>query len=248
MDVFLVPLGPERHELYCEPSDDDETAADTGAPAPGFFSRMRRRFTEMLRAAEAARARRARGEYDPIDTWWERTRARVLAKVADAVAEQRLLWHLRHLDGRQPLPSVRHDRRAGARDHACLDGPRSRPPLPLAGHRCAAHARPRRGALRSCPARTSSGYYFAFRVVGHYLSWRAREQGLDAVTWTTAPCDPADRAAGRAPSGAAAARRAHRRTGGAPAAAAPGVVRQSHLLAGVGRRAAAGRRRLTDGA
>jgi len=95
MDVFLVPLGAERHELYCEPSDDDEKAAENAA-TPGFFARMRRRFSEMLRAAEAARARRARGEYDPIDTWWERTRARVLAKVADAVAEQRLLWHLRH--------------------------------------------------------------------------------------------------------------------------------------------------------
>src|SRR4051812_46411856 len=100
MDVFLVPLGPERHELYCEPSEDDEASVDTAAPAPGFLARMRRRFTEMLRAAEAARARRARGEDGPIDTWWERPRARVLAKVAAAVAEQRLLWPLR------PLPAA----------------------------------------------------------------------------------------------------------------------------------------------
>ena len=85
MDVFLVPLGTERHELYCEPSDDDEATADTGAAAPGFFSRMRRRFSEMLHAAEAARARRARGEYDPIDTWWERARARVLRSALASV-------------------------------------------------------------------------------------------------------------------------------------------------------------------
>jgi hypothetical protein len=34
------------------------------------------------------------------------------------------------------------------------------------------------------------GYYFAFRVVGHYLSWRGAKQALEVVTWTTAPCDP----------------------------------------------------------
>jgi len=188
MDVFLVPLGAERHELYCEPSDDDEAAADTGAPAPGFFARMRRRFTEMLRAAEAARARRARGEYDPIDTWWERTRARVLAKVADAVAEQRLLWHLRHHTA------------------ACLQHPSD-----MTGERAleimrASMVRDRdrhfrwllidaflmllSAALVIVPGPNVLGYYFAFRVVGHYLSWRGARQGLDVVTWTTAPCDP----------------------------------------------------------
>ena len=34
------------------------------------------------------------------------------------------------------------------------------------------------------------GYYFAFRVVGHYLSRKGAKQGLDVVTWTTSPCDP----------------------------------------------------------
>jgi Mitochondrial K+-H+ exchange-related len=189
MDVFLVPLGTERHELYCEPSDDDEVAADAGAAAPGFFSRMRRRFSEMLRAAEAARARRARGEHDPIDTWWERTRARVLAKVADAVAEQRLLWHLRH--------------HTAARLHH---------PSDMAGERALeimrqSMVRDRDRHLRwlvidallmvvlgvglfFIPGPNVIGYYFAFRVVGHYLSWRGARQGLAAVTWTTAPCDP----------------------------------------------------------
>ena len=31
------------------------------------------------------------------------------------------------------------------------------------------------------------GYYFAFRVVGHYLSWRGARQGLDVVAWTAEP-------------------------------------------------------------
>jgi len=45
-------------------------------------------------------------------------------------------------------------------------------------------------ALVVVPGPNVIGYYFAFRVVGHYLSWRGARQGLDAVTWTTAPCDP----------------------------------------------------------
>ncbi len=189
MDVFLVPLGVERHELYCEPSDDDETAAGAEASAPGFFARMRRRFTEMLHAAEAARARRARGDHDPIDTWWERTRARVLAKVADAVAEQRLLWHLRH------------------HTTACLHHPTDMTAERALAIMRASMIRDRDRHVRwlvidallmlvlgvglfFVPGPNVIGYYFAFRVVGHYLSRKGATHGLDVVTWTTVPCDP----------------------------------------------------------
>jgi hypothetical protein len=188
MDVFLVPLGAERHELYCEPSDDDEAAAGSAASAPGFFSRMRRRFTEMLRAAEAARARRARGEYDPIDTWWERTRARVLAKVADAVAEQRLLWHLRHHTiARLHHPSDMTAERALEIMRASMIRDRDRHFRWLL---IDAFLMLLSAALVVVPGPNVLGYYFAFRVVGHYLSWRGARQGLDVVTWSTAPCDP----------------------------------------------------------
>jgi len=186
MDVFLVPLGPERHELYCEPLDDDE--ADAGAPPPGFFSRMRRRFSEMLRAAEAARARRARGEYDPIDTWWERTQARIMAKVADAVAEQRLLWHLRRLTAAHLYhPSDMTSEQALTIMRASMVRDRDRHFRWLM---IDAFLLLLSGALVVVPGPNVLGYYFAFRVVGHYLSWRGARQGLDAVTWTTAPCGP----------------------------------------------------------
>ena len=184
-----MPLGTERHELYCEPLEDDAATAEAGAPAPGFFGRLRRRFSEMLHAAEAARARRARGEYDPIDTWWERTRAKVMARIADAVAEQRLLWSLRHQAAvRLFHPSDMTSERAlelmrasmvRDRDHhfrwliidavlMAITGP----------------------GLFFVPGPNVIGYYFAFRVVGHYLSWKGAKQGLDAVSWSTAPCDP----------------------------------------------------------
>ena len=188
MDVFLVPLGAERHEWYCEPSEDDEAAAGTEAPAPGFFARMRRRFIEMLHAAEAARARRARGEYDPIDTWWERTRARVLAKVADAVAEQRLLWHLRHHTAACLYrPSDMTSERALAMMRASMVRDRDRHFRWLL---IDAFLMILSAALVVVPGPNVLGYYFAFRVVGHYLSWRGARQGLDVVAWTTAPCEP----------------------------------------------------------
>ena len=181
-----MPLGTERHELYCEPSEDDAAAAD--APAPGFFARMRRRFSEMMHAAEVARARRARGEHDPIDTWWERTRARVLAKVADAVAEQRLLWHLRHhTAARLHHPSDMTAERALEIMRASMVRDRDRH---LRWLMIDAVLLILCGALVIVPGPNVLGYYFAFRVVGHYLSWKGAKQGLDAVTWTTSPCDP----------------------------------------------------------
>lgn len=184
-----MPLGSGRHELYCEPSDDDETAAGEAGEGPGFFARMRLRFSEMLRAAEVARARSARGEHDPIDTWWERARAWMLAKVADAVAEQRLLWHLRHV--------------ASAR----LQHPPDMPPETALGIMRASMVRDRDRHFRwlvidallmvvlgaglfFVPGPNVLGYYYVFRVVGHYLSWKGAKQGLDGVTWTTAACDP----------------------------------------------------------
>jgi hypothetical protein len=189
VDVFLVPLGAERHELYCEPSDDDETAAAADAPAPGFFARLRRTFTETLRAAELARARRARGEYDPIDTWWERTRARVLAKVADAVAEQRLLWHIRNCAEARlfhPPDMAPEQARALMRDSMVRDRDRHFRWLVIDSFLMVVLGI----GLFFVPGPNVIGYYFAFRVVGHYLSWRGARQALDAVTWTTAPCDP----------------------------------------------------------
>ena len=183
-----MPLGSGRHELYCEPSDDDETTAGDAA-GPGFFARMRLRFSEMLRAAEVARARSARGDYDPIDTWWERGRAWVLAKVADTVAEQRLLWHLRHETAARlhhppdmtPETALETMRTSMTRDRdrhfrwLVIDAVL----MVVLG-----------AGLFFVPGPNVLGYYWVFRVVGHYLSWKGAKQGLDGVSWTTAPCDP----------------------------------------------------------
>ena len=41
------------------------------------------------------------------------------------------------------------------------------------------------GALFLLPGPNFVAYYFAFRMVGHYLSLRGARQGLDAVQWTS---------------------------------------------------------------
>src|SRR4029453_5321620 len=46
MDVYLVPIGRERYELYCEVPEEPEEAMDE-APA-GFGKRMRQPFSAFL--------------------------------------------------------------------------------------------------------------------------------------------------------------------------------------------------------
>jgi hypothetical protein len=105
--------------------------------------------------------------------------------VAESIAEQRLLWHMR----RQHEAVIVH-------------------PVDLAGD--AAETTVRRamqvdfekhrrwlvidsvlmvlsGALILVPGPNVLGYYFAFRVVGHYFSMRGARQGLGAVVWRHRP-------------------------------------------------------------
>ena len=46
------------------------------------------------------------------------------------------------------------------------------------------------GLLILIPGPNILGYYFAFRVVGHYFSVRGARNGLDRVTWTQTPSEP----------------------------------------------------------
>src|SRR4029450_9071449 len=91
MDVDLVRVAAERYELYCEVPDEPE------APEPeeptGFFRRLKARFTAML--AEAERERRLGRTERPAGGWRPRPKPRAMRWVAESIAEQRLLWHLR---------------------------------------------------------------------------------------------------------------------------------------------------------
>src|SRR6187401_490037 len=96
MDVHVIPLGRERYELYCE-SPAPVAPGEAGEESGSWFSRLRQRFTYMVREAET---RESGGADQGVEgSWWDRVQARLLAWVAERVAEQRLLWNLRHETG-----------------------------------------------------------------------------------------------------------------------------------------------------
>jgi hypothetical protein len=212
MDVYLVPVGADRHELYCEvPDEEDDSSADEiadeksasgaistpdgfGARAwaiarrvlfvpqiTGFFRRLRLRFREML--AEAERERR-QGRATAVEGGWlARIRTRTMRWVAESIAEQRLLWHLRRqTEACLYYPDDLDETRGMEMLRAQLsrDFDKHRFWLAIDGLLFVAS-----GLLALVPGPNMLAYYFAFRLVGHYLSLRGARQGLSGVTWRT---------------------------------------------------------------
>jgi hypothetical protein len=182
MDVFLVPVGASGHELYCEVPD--------GPPdpeaAPGFFRSLKRRFQEMIAAAEEERRARMSGALtEEPSSWWGRLKGRTLRWAAEAIAEQRLLWHLRRcprarLDYPDDMPETEARdtlRRQLTRDY---DKHRRWFVVDLLGFIAS-------GVFMLVPGPNVLAYYFAFRFVGHYLSMRGARQGLDSTEWEYCP-------------------------------------------------------------
>jgi hypothetical protein len=179
MDVFLVPVAEDRYELYCEEPDEPEQPSDP--PPSGFFRRMAHRFREMLAEAERDR-RREPGEAAPAPQGaMARLKGRALRWVAESIAEQRLLWQLRRrTDACLMYP---HDLREA---HALeilkrqlgRDFERHRFWLAIDSIGLVGSA-----VLMLLPGPNIVAYYFAFRIVGHYLSVRGARQGLTRLTW-----------------------------------------------------------------
>jgi hypothetical protein len=187
MDVYLVPTGVERYELYCEVPDEPVSETETEADPPrGVIQRLRHRFTETI--AEAERQRRHGRPSDEEAGWMSRTKARVMRWVAESIAEQRLLWHMRH----QTAACLFHpDDVDASRAVAVLRG--------QLGHDYDRHRKwliidslglIASGLLMLVPGPNLLAYYFAFRLVGHYLSMRGARCGLDVVAWRTEESAP----------------------------------------------------------
>lgn len=184
MDVFLVPVGVERYELYCEV--EDEPMESPSEPPKGFFRRLKFRFTEML--AEAERERR-HGLGDRVPTgWWAKSRARMMRWVAESIAEQRLLWTMRrqtagsfyHPDDMPEARAVELFRKQLNRD---FDKHQFWLIIDSLGFIAS-------GLVMLVPGPNLLAYYFAFRLVGHYFSLRGAKQGLRAITWTNVASQP----------------------------------------------------------
>jgi hypothetical protein len=185
MDVFVIPIGRDRYELYCEASVDAE-AADS-LPPTGLIGRLRQRFSVLLRAADERQHARADAPAEPR-SWLGRVQDRTLGWVAQRIAEQRLLWNLRrHTTAVAAHPEdMTFDqvltliRRTLQRDYE-----RHRMWLVIDSVGLIAS-----GPLALIPGPNVLAYYFAFRVVGHWLSMRGAAQGIHRISWSGRPCPP----------------------------------------------------------
>lgn len=178
MDVYLVPVAADRYELYCE--EQEELPPDDAVP-DGFVKRTLHRVR--LTVAEAERARHEEPSADaPPKTFVARIKARLLRYVAESIAEQRLLWHLR---GCAESSLVHPDdvgegqARELVRRHLNRDFERHRFWLAIDSLGLIGSA-----VLALLPGPNLVAYYFVFRIVGHFLSVRGARQGLVKTQWT----------------------------------------------------------------
>jgi hypothetical protein len=186
MQVFLIPIGPDRYEPYFEPADRAEDAAP--ASDQGFIARLRRRLADMLREAEEERHRRqevyAGESRASLLTRW---RKRIMRWIVERAAEQRLLWHLRtataatlHVPDDLAADEALRLLRAGLE----RDADRHFRWF-IVNLICLAIA----GLFFFIPGPNLIGYFFTFTTVGHLLAWRGAARGGTQVTWEVAPND-----------------------------------------------------------
>lgn len=192
MEVYLVPIGAERYELYCEVPDEPEGVQEADATDPGRRwspIAMGRRVLRWLKlqfhhvVADAERERR-RSRTEPLTGgWWARAKHRGMRWIAESIAEQRLLWHLRrqsqatlfHPDDLPSAEAIAFLRKQLGRDFDKHQFWLIFDTLGLLGS----------FLLVPIPGPNPFLYYFGFRVVGHYLSLRGARQGLNVTSWTT---------------------------------------------------------------
>jgi hypothetical protein len=180
MDVYLVPVGPDRYECYYEAAEQDET--EEPVEGQGFFARMRAKFNDQLKEAEEARHEKA---IDPPTTFFGRVQKTTMRWIAERIADQRLLWHLRKMDVAtlhvsEDLPTADADKIRRANFKWDADHHRNR----LILHSLALIAAV---PVALVPGPNVLGYFFTFTVVGHYLSWRGAVKGLHETAWTIVP-------------------------------------------------------------
>lgn len=180
MDVYFLPVGPDRYQLYCNEAGDPEDLAGGEQPA-GRFAALFQRFKETLAQAEEQRLRADEPQPDRGRSWTERIKDRSLAWLAERIAEQRLLWRLRNVSEATlhfPDDMSGDDAQARARHELQCEADRHLKWLVIDGALLVAS-----GAFFFVPGPNVIAYYFGFRAVGHYLSRRGARHALSEVTW-----------------------------------------------------------------
>jgi hypothetical protein len=187
MDIYLVPAGRRRYELYCEV--EDRRPAEDGGGRPGWRAALSRQFHRGLAFLESERRERlARKAAAAERTRMQRLRDRVLGWLAERVAEQRLLWFLRGEHGvtaYHPDDVTAADADRGVRGELRRDGRRH-----LAWMVVDALVYLASLPLTPIPGPNILALYFSFRAIGHLLSWMGARHGLRRVGWTYVASGP----------------------------------------------------------
>jgi hypothetical protein len=176
-------VSPEAYQLYVEVPSAPITPDTT--PPSGWIARQIQRFKVTLAEAEEERLRRERGEPAAATGLW-RT---FLGRIAEAIAEQRLLWYLRNqtrvtlqhpdlMTGEAAIAELRREFAKDAGRHRrwmLIDGLVTLITGPL---------------FFFVPGPNVVSWYFTFRTIAHFLSWRGARKGLTAIVWDARPCGP----------------------------------------------------------
>jgi hypothetical protein len=179
VNVYLVPAASDRYALYCEvrsPAPVAEGRADT------LRGRLLAGFRRLVDEGEAEPHRPPTSDESTMG----RVRRLVARRIAEAVAEQRLLWHLRHETAVRLLhPHDLSSEQGIELAHKLIA-------VDFAKHRRWSIL----DALITCitgpvfffvPGPNVVSWYFAFRAVGHYFAMRGAEQGLSHASWVGVP-------------------------------------------------------------
>ena len=187
--VYLVPIGPAGYELFCESAEIEEVDPAEGArPGGRFYARFRSMMAEVQEQRRARRLAEVPADPGTPQPWPIRLRNTVVGWVAEAIAEWRLLWHLRKqaavelvhpadLDGDGALAVTRRRLGSDAEHHLRRLFTSTLLALLL-------------GLLFFVPGPNVLGYYFGFLAVGHLLAWRGARHGLERVQWRTRASEP----------------------------------------------------------
>lgn len=190
MDVFVIPIGPERYELYGEqPAEED----DLGEPPSGLIARLRQKVSAAIRAAEERRHRKHPTHEEPKG-FIGRTQDRMMAWAVERMAEQKLLWSLRGETSAtiaHPQDMTFDEVLTLVRQILLRDYERHRRWMVTDGILFVVTFVVLSPLFILIPGVANlPALYFGFRTVGHWLSMRGAAQGLHRVHWIGRPCPP----------------------------------------------------------
>src|SRR3954452_16583499 len=181
--VYLVPIGSGRFELYAEPPDDSAPGSrlhqDAGI-VQRTIERLRQRWHDAVHAAthDAHWAAETSGRVSRARDW-------TVLRIAESIAEQRTLWSRRGVSvAVMHFPSHLSEASAVQARDTLLSRARRHHRIRLLANLVAVVLT---AVLMVLPGPNLIGYYFVFRVAGHFLSWRGAKQGRESIVWRASP-------------------------------------------------------------